>query len=93
MASVARVDVIVVNPPRKGLSVETFAAILATKTPKIIYISCAPTTLARDLDRFTVEGYHVHRVQPFDMFPQTNKVETIALLERTPPLVVTPLAQ
>lgn len=89
--SLARADVIVVNPPRKGLSPETFAAILATKTPKIIYISCAPTTLARDLDRFTAEGYHVHRVQPFDMFPQTSKVETIALLERTAPLVVTPM--
>jgi 23S rRNA (uracil1939-C5)-methyltransferase len=91
--SVARVDVIVVNPPRKGLSTEAFAAILAAKAPRIIYISCAPATLARDLDRFSVEGYHVQQVQPFDMFPQTSKVETIALLERTAPIPVVSLAE
>ena len=82
-ASVARVDVIVVNPPRKGLSEDTFSAILTTKVQKIIYISCDPTTLARDLDRFSQTGYTVQRVQPFDMFPQTDKVETVALIERT----------
>lgn len=81
-ASVARVDVIVVNPPRKGLSNDTFSAVLTTKVPKIIYISCEPTTLARDLDRFAHAGYHVQQVQPFDMFPQTDKVETVALLEQ-----------
>lgn len=91
--SVARVDVIVVNPPRKGLSPEVFAAILMTKTPKIMYISCDPTTLARDLDRFSVEGYFVQRVQPFDMFPQTSKVETAALLERITPIPVVSLAE
>ena len=82
-ASVARVDVIVVNPPRKGLSTETFSAVLTTKVAKIIYISCDPPTLARDLDRFSQAGYTVQQVQPFDMFPQTDKVETVALLERT----------
>lgn len=91
--SVARVDVIVVNPPRKGLSAEVFAAILTTKAPKVIYISCDPATLARDLDRFSVEGYHVQRVQPFDMFPQTSKVETVALLEQITPIPVVSLAE
>jgi 23S rRNA (uracil1939-C5)-methyltransferase len=81
-ATVPRVDVIVVNPPRKGLSSDAFAAVLTAKAPRIIYISCDPTTLARDLDRFSSEGYDVRRVQPFDMFPQTDKVETVALLER-----------
>jgi 23S rRNA (uracil1939-C5)-methyltransferase len=81
-AAVPRVDVIVVNPPRKGLSLDAFAAVLMTKAPRIIYISCDPTTLARDLDRFSPEGYHVQKVQPFDMFPQTDKVEMVALLER-----------
>lgn len=81
--SVARVDVIVVNPPRKGLSNDTFSAVLMTKVPKIIYISCDPATFARDLDRFSHAGYHVQQVQPFDMFPQTDKVETVALIERT----------
>jgi 23S rRNA (uracil1939-C5)-methyltransferase len=91
--SVARVDVIVINPPRKGLSTEVFAAILTTKAPKVIYISCDPATLARDLDRFSAEGYHVQRVQPFDMFPQTSKVETVALLERITPIPVESLAE
>jgi len=85
--------VIVVNPPRKGLSTEVFAAVLTTKAPKIIYISCDPATLARDLDRFSAEGYHVQRVQPFDMFPQTSKVETVALLERITPIPVVSLAE
>jgi len=82
-ASVGRIDVIVVNPPRKGLSDDTFSAVLTTKVAKIIYISCDPATLARDLDRFSHTGYHVQQVQPFDMFPQTDKVETAALIEQT----------
>jgi 23S rRNA (uracil1939-C5)-methyltransferase len=74
--------VAVVNPPRKGLSPEAFDALLGTGVSRIVYISCEPTTLARDLDHFTREGYDVKKVQPFDMFPQTEQVETVALLER-----------
>lgn len=79
-AHLARIDVIVVNPPRKGLSPEAFAALLSASSPRLIYVSCEPTTLARDLDRFVQAGYQVQRVQSFDMFPQTNQVETVALL-------------
>jgi 23S rRNA (uracil1939-C5)-methyltransferase len=72
----------VVNPPRKGLSPEAFDALIGTGAARVIYISCEPTTLARDLDHFSHEGYEVKKVQPFDMFPQTDQVETVALLER-----------
>jgi len=85
--NLARIDVIVANPPRKGLSPEAFAALEAVSVPKIIYISCDPVTLAGDLDRLSRIGYTVVRVQPFDMFPQTDQVETVALLESRPEVV------
>ena len=78
--NLARIDLIVVNPPRKGLTSNAFTAVLAARASRLIYVSCEPTTLARDLDRFVQEGYIVQRVQPFDMFPQTDQVETVALL-------------
>jgi len=77
-----QIDLVVLNPPRKGVSPEALSAILSLKAPKIIYVSCNPATLARDLDRFAQQGYHPLKVQPFDMFPQTEAVETVALLER-----------
>jgi 23S rRNA (uracil1939-C5)-methyltransferase len=80
--NMSHIDLIVVNPPRKGLSPDAFAALTEVRPPKLIYVSCAPPTLARDLDRFCHESYVVTRVQPFDMFPQTDKVETVVLLER-----------
>jgi len=80
--TLARIDLVVVNPPRKGLSPEAFAALAAVKAPKLLYVSCDPLTLARDLDRFSQERYVTRQVQPFDMIPQTDQVETIAWLER-----------
>lgn len=81
-SALPQIAVAVVNPPRKGLSTEAFDALIGTGAERIVYISCEPTTLARDLDHFTREGYEVKKVQPFDMFPQTEQVETVALLER-----------
>ena len=80
--NLARIDLITVNPPRKGLSPEAFATLVMVAAPKLIYVSCDPQTLARDLDRFSQAGYTILRLQPFDMFPQTDQVETVALLER-----------
>ncbi len=77
-----QIDLVVLNPPRKGVNSEALTAILSLKAPKIIYVSCNQTTLARDLDQFVQQGYQLLKVQPFDMFPQTEKVETVALLER-----------
>ncbi|HEY3302734.1 MAG TPA: 23S rRNA (uracil(1939)-C(5))-methyltransferase RlmD [Candidatus Binatia bacterium] len=75
------IDLIVVNPPRKGVQPEAMAALLPLQPPRIIYVSCEPATLARDLDRFIINGYRVSAIQPFDMFPQTEQVETVVLMK------------
>lgn len=76
------IDRIVLNPPRTGLSPEAFSSVIGVNAPTLLYISCSPQTLARDLDRFSAAGYTVGRIQPFDMFPQTDQVETLALIEK-----------
>jgi 23S rRNA (uracil-5-)-methyltransferase RumA len=78
----SNIDLIVLNPPRKGIQPAALEAILAARSPKIIYVSCDPKTLARDLDRFVWAGYALRAVEPFDMFPQTEEVETMALLTK-----------
>lgn len=77
-----RIDVIAVNPPRKGLDAEARAAVAACAPRRIVYVSCEPATLARDLAWFCASDYRLRRVQALDMFPQTDHVETVALLER-----------
>lgn len=74
-------EVLFVDPPRKGLSASSLETILAVPPPILLYLSCDPATLARDL-RHLVEtgGYVVEQVQPIDFFPQTNHVETLAVL-------------
>jgi len=80
--SLPSIDLIVVNPPRKGVQGQAMAELLQTGAPRIIYVSCAPASLARDLNLLTAEGYQITSVQPFDMFPQTEEVETVVRLER-----------
>jgi 23S rRNA (uracil1939-C5)-methyltransferase len=80
--SLGAIDSIVLNPPRKGVRPEAMEAVLAVNAPKIIYVSCEPVSLSRDLDKLVNHSYRVIRLQPFDMFPQTAQVETVALLER-----------
>jgi 23S rRNA (uracil1939-C5)-methyltransferase len=76
-------DLIVLNPPRKGCDERVLrdAALLATA--KIIYVSCSPLTLARDLDILSRLGWRTREIQPVDMFPQTPHVENVALLEKS----------
>jgi 23S rRNA (uracil1939-C5)-methyltransferase len=81
--SLSQVDLVVLNPPRKGVQPDAMAALFSLQPLRIIYVSCEPTTVARDLDKLTGKGYRVEALQPFDMFPQTAEVETVALLERT----------
>lgn len=76
------IDRLVVNPPRKGIRPEAMEAILSLKAPRMIYVSCDPATLARDLNDVAKRGYRLVKVQPFDMLPQTDGVETVALLEK-----------
>jgi len=73
------VDIVVVDPPRKGLEAQTILDIIALNPAKIIYVSCDPGTLARDCGLFK-EHYNIAKVQPVDMFPQTFHVETVVLL-------------
>jgi 23S rRNA (uracil1939-C5)-methyltransferase len=76
-----RIDLVVVNPPRKGVQPDAMAALCSLLPPRIIYVSCEPATLARDLDKLTENHYRAIALQPFDMFPQTEDVETVALIE------------
>ena len=75
-----QVDVVVVDPPRKGLAPEFIDAVLTMKPEKMVYVSCNPSTLARDLRLLNEGGYTVQKVQPVDMFPQTTHIECVALM-------------
>lgn len=75
------VDTILVDPPRSGMDDRMIGAILRAKPKKIVYISCNPATLARNLKQLK-RDYHVVTVIPFDMFPHTPHVESITVLER-----------
>jgi 23S rRNA (uracil1939-C5)-methyltransferase len=73
------VEIVTLNPPRKGASARTLATIAALAPRRIAYLSCNAETLARDLDRLAELGYPTVRVRPFDMLPQTDHVELVAL--------------
>ncbi|NPV28001.1 MAG: 23S rRNA (uracil(1939)-C(5))-methyltransferase RlmD [Firmicutes bacterium] len=75
-------DVVVMDPPRKGCERVVLEAIGNLKPDTIIYVSCNPATLARDLSYLTQHGFMVEEVQPVDMFPQTDHVECIVLIKR-----------
>ncbi len=75
-------DVVVVDPPRKGCDGRLLETILQIAPEKIVYVSCNPATLARDLAVLTDGGYQVRTVQPVDMFPNTVHVEAIVLLQK-----------
>ncbi len=75
-----RADVVFVDPPRKGCDEKLLDTIIEMQAKKVVYISCNPATLARDLKILTNSGYEIKEVQPVDMFPQTVHVETCVLL-------------
>jgi 23S rRNA (uracil1939-C5)-methyltransferase len=74
-------DLILLDPPRTGAA-ESIAHMVAAKPARITYVSCDPTTLARDLRQLIDSGYEISRVSAIDLFPQTYHVETVAHLER-----------
>lgn len=76
-------DVIVVDPPRAGLEPGVAEQLLEISAPKMIYVSCDPSTLARDLGKLCSESYALGELHLFDLFPQTYHIESLALLERT----------
>jgi len=76
-------DVVVVDPPRAGLAGKALKRLGEIGAPRIVYVSCNPTTLAGDVKRLSDDyGYTLLRAKPVDMFPHTPHVETVALLER-----------
>ncbi len=80
-ASLQGFDTIIVNPPREGLSSQMINRLILEKPKHILYISCMPSTLARDTAKFVAEGYRIDKCIPCDMFPQTTHVETILSLK------------
>lgn len=77
-----RPDVITVDPPRKGLAAEVVESIASMKPHRVVYVSCDPATLARDLKYFGELGYCAERAVALDLFPGTHHVESIVLLQR-----------
>ena len=77
-----RPDVIVIDPPRKGCDAAVITTIAAMRPTRVVYVSCDPATLARDLKQFTAENYNIEAVTPVDMFPGTAHVETVCLLSK-----------
>jgi len=82
VARAGRPDVLVVDPPRAGLSQKVVRRISEAGPKRIVYISCNPTTLAPNAAQLTEAGWTLTRVRPVDMFPQTPHIECVALLER-----------
>ena len=84
-------DALVVDPPRKGLDTTVLAMILNHPPQRLVYLSCDPATLARDLRQLAGDSgpYRIERVQPMDFFPQTSHLECLVLMTRfscvTPP--------
>jgi 23S rRNA (uracil1939-C5)-methyltransferase len=77
------IDAVFLDPPRKGCGVELLEGIIKAGVGKVIYISCEPATLARDVKLLYENGYGLKRVCPVDLFPQTGKVEAVCLLEKS----------
>ena len=77
-----KTDVVFVDPPRKGLTPEFINATVKTGPKKVVYISCNPATLVRDLQLFQEKGYEFKRIDPVDMFPQTPHVEAVTVLTK-----------
>ena len=77
-----RADVVILDPPRKGCDEVLLDTVIKTKPKRIVYISCKPSTLARDLKHLSANGYLVKEIVPVDMFPRTCHVESIVLMTK-----------
>lgn len=82
IAEVGRPDVVVVDPPRAGLSAKVTRRLIECEADRIVYVSCNPTTLAPNAAQLVEAGYRLDRVRPVDMFPQTPHIEAVALFVR-----------
>lgn len=75
-------DVVFMDPPRAGSTVEFMRCVISLKPGKVVYISCEPETLARDLEYFTKNGYRMEKALPVDMLPMTDGIEVVCLLSK-----------
>ncbi|NQS90877.1 MAG: class I SAM-dependent RNA methyltransferase [Chloroflexi bacterium] len=75
-------DIALVDPPRAGLSRSVLDSLVSLNPDLIVYISCDPATLARDISRFQIQGYSLRESTPFDMFPQTYHIESVNIFQR-----------
>ena len=82
LASLLPADLLLLNPPRAGLDARIPEILDRERVPRLVYVSCDPGTLARDLKRLA-PGYRVTAVRAFDLFPQTAHIETVVSLETT----------
>lgn len=82
MENYCDVSAVVVDPPRKGCDAKLLETLNKAKVPQIVYVSCNPSTLARDLAVLVEGGYSIDSVQPVDMFPWTSHVECVVLMSR-----------
>jgi 23S rRNA (uracil1939-C5)-methyltransferase len=76
------VDLALVDPPRAGLGREVLDGLVRLEPKLIVYVSCDPSTLARDMRRLVNAGYSIEQITPFDLFPQTYHIETVGLMSR-----------
>jgi 23S rRNA (uracil1939-C5)-methyltransferase len=74
--------VVIVDPPRKGCEKEVIDTIINMAPEKVVYVSCNPSTLARDIKLLEIGGYKLKKVQPVDMFPWSVHVECVVLMEK-----------
>ena len=75
-------DILILDPPRAGLHPKTLKEVLKINPKKIIYVSCNPTTQARDVREFINSNYIMGKVQPIDMFPHTHHIECVITLDK-----------
>jgi 23S rRNA (uracil1939-C5)-methyltransferase len=78
-----KVDLLILNPPRKGCERQVLEEVAQLRPTRVIYVSCSPATLARDLNILSGLGYATLEIQPVDMFPHTQHVENVALMVKT----------
>ena len=76
------VETVIVDPPRTGMSPKALEAVLGTRAPRIVYVSCDVATLARDARKVVDAGYAIERADAFDMFPNTPHVETVVVFSK-----------
>jgi 23S rRNA (uracil1939-C5)-methyltransferase len=82
LKNIPAVDLILLDPPRQGAGLDVLKQVCRLRVPRILYLSCDPTTLARDLKFLVQHGYQLGQVQPFDLLPQTYHLEVLVHLEK-----------